>query len=45
MAAEADAGDDVLGPELQQCPNCGAVGLEERIDDHDCERYIEEQGR
>jgi uncharacterized OB-fold protein len=30
----------VLGPELQECPVCGAVGLPERIDCHDCAAFI-----
>jgi len=25
-----------VGPQLRECPVCGAVGLSERIDDHDC---------
>lgn len=42
MTGDVDfLGDD----ELQQCPNCGAVGLPERIDDHDCEDFIARQDR
>jgi len=32
--------DDCLGPELRECPVCGAVGLPERIDDHDCQAFL-----
>lgn len=35
----------VLGPQLQQCPNCGAVGLPERITEHDCTAFIARQDR
>lgn len=31
--------EDCVGPELRECPVCGAVGLPERIEDHDCESY------
>jgi len=32
-------GDTVVGSELAECPVCGAVGLPERIDDHDCSTF------
>ena len=35
---------DPFGPELQECPVCGAVGLPERIDDHDCTSFIDWRG-
>ncbi|MDL0118816.1 hypothetical protein PNQ29_03535 [Halobacterium salinarum] len=35
---------DCLGPELQECPVCGAVGLPERIEDHDCLAFLDQQG-
>jgi len=28
--------DQSSGPQLQSCPNCGVVGLPERIEAHDC---------
>ena len=28
--------DDCVGPTLQECPVCGAVGLPERIQHHNC---------
>lgn len=31
--------DDPVGPELEECPVCGAVGLPERIEEHDCEDF------
>lgn len=31
---------DPAGPELEQCPVCGAVGLPERIEDHACEEFL-----
>ncbi len=35
-----DSGD--TGPDgLAQCPVCGATGLEERIENHDCEEFRE----
>lgn len=43
---ESVAQDDqpaVLGPKLQECPVCGAIGLPERITDHDCQAFIERQ--
>lgn len=36
---------DPVGAELQQCETCGAVGLLERIDNHDCEAFAERQSR
>lgn len=33
--------DDCLGPELEECMVCGAVGLPERIDDHDCQAFLD----
>lgn len=35
----------VVGAELAECPVCGAMGLPERIDDHDCEAFLDEQRR
>lgn len=35
----------MLGPELEECPVCGAVGLPERIEEHDCEAFLERRGR
>lgn len=29
-----------IGPELKECPVCGAIGLPERIADHDCEAFL-----
>ena len=31
--------DDCVGPTLQECPVCGAVGLPERIAVHDCPAF------
>jgi len=31
--------DDCVGPTLQECPVCGAVGLPERIHVHDCPAF------
>jgi hypothetical protein len=28
--------------ELEECPVCGATGLPERIEDHDCQDFITE---
>ncbi len=28
--------DELSGPELQECPVCGRMGLPERIVNHDC---------
>lgn len=36
--------DDYLGPELAECPVCGAVGLPERIEDHDCRTFLRGDG-
>jgi hypothetical protein len=33
--------DTCVGPELQECMVCGAVGLPERIDDHDCQAFLD----
>ena len=33
--------DDCVGPTLKQCPVCGAVGLPERIRNHDCAAFCE----
>lgn len=38
-------GDTVVGHQLEECPVCGAMGLPERIDDHDCEAFLKERGR
>jgi ribosomal protein L32 len=37
--------DVETGPELQACPRCGAIGLPERIANHDCESFSERQVR
>ena len=40
--------DDSTDEELEECPVCGAVGLPERIEDHDCQTFLtadEEAGR
>ncbi|MDL0138889.1 hypothetical protein PNP85_05165 [Halobacterium salinarum] len=37
--------NDQLGPELKECPVCGAVGLPERIDDHNCQSFLEQRGQ
>ena len=34
--------DDRLGPNLEECPVCGAIGLKERIEEHDCADFIEQ---
>jgi len=31
--------DDCVGPALAECPVCGAIGLPERILDHDCAAF------
>lgn len=33
------SGDDGPTP-LRECPVCGAVGLPERIEDHDCAAFV-----
>jgi len=33
----------VVGAKLAECPVCGAIGLPERIDDHDCSTFRGEQ--
>ena len=33
--------DDCVGPTLDECPVCGAVGLPERIQAHDCLAFCE----
>lgn len=30
-----------LRPKLEECPDCGAIGLPERIENHDCEEFFE----
>ena len=35
--------DDVLGPELVECPVCLATGLPERIAEHDCQAFLARQ--
>ncbi|MBP1953580.1 hypothetical protein J2752_000461 [Halarchaeum rubridurum] len=38
--------DDFLGDDqLAECPVCGAVGLPERIDEHDCESFLARRGQ
>lgn len=33
-----------IGPQLTECPLCGAVGLPERIEgDHDCKAFLARQ--
>ena len=34
----------VLGPPLCECPVCGAIGLPERIKDHDCQTFRDTEG-
>lgn len=34
-----DEPEDTVGPELAECAVCGAIGLEERIEGHDCEAF------
>lgn len=34
---------DNAGTELAECLVCGAVGLPERIRDHDCRTFLEER--
>lgn len=29
--------------ELEECPVCGALGLPERIKNHDCQTFLERQ--
>lgn len=36
-----DSTDDPVGPQLRECPVCGAVGLPERVRDHDCQGFTE----
>jgi len=36
--------DDQLRLELAECPVCGAVGLPERIENHDCQSFLERRG-
>lgn len=45
MHGVAADGGDVVGPALEECPVCGAVGLPERIDDHDCQSFLEREVR
>lgn len=33
--------DDCVGPALEECPVCGAVGLPKRIQQHDCAAFCE----
>lgn len=33
-----------LGPPLCECPVCGAIGLPERIEDHDCQTFRDSRG-
>lgn len=35
--------DDCVGPALTECPVCGAVGLPERIQSHDCTAFCTRQ--
>lgn len=37
----ATNGNGVLGPQLVECHVCGAVGLPERIEDHDCQSFLD----
>lgn len=32
--------DDPLGPELEECAACGAIGIPGRIEAHDCDSFI-----
>jgi hypothetical protein len=36
--------DNYLGARLEECPVCGAIGLPERIEDHDCRAFLERGG-
>lgn len=36
---------DPVGPQLAECLVCGAVGLPERIEAHDCEAFRARQRR
>jgi len=31
----------ILGPELAKCMTCGAVGLPKRIDEHNCQDFLD----
>ena len=33
--------NDPLGPQLEECPVCGALGLKERIEEHNCADFLE----
>jgi len=33
-----------VGTELKECIVCGAVGLPERIKNHDCEEFLDHKG-
>jgi len=33
--------DTAVGSALEECPVCGAVGLPERIEAHDCSAFID----
>jgi len=35
------ANRDKSATELYKCPDCGAVGLPERIENHDCDDFLE----
>lgn len=37
--------NDQLGPELKECLACGAIGLPERIEDHDCQSFLGQRRR
>lgn len=34
-----DTEDDPLGAELEECGTCGAIGLPERVENHDCDDF------
>lgn len=40
-----DGMTDPVGPELEECLVCGAVGLPERIEAHDCAAFRATKGK
>jgi ribosomal protein L32 len=30
---------------LRECPHCGATGLPERVDEHDCQQFLTSRSR
>jgi len=42
LPKESTAGNQAnVGSELKECPVCGAVGLPERIVEHDCDEFLD----